>query len=148
MLADVIVIGTVNASQVQFQLRADRWSPACVARPTPFSTEAIASCPQGILDPAWAAANCSSDIDAQTQAATDALLVEFGAAILQIIPGRVSTEVDAVYSFNTEATIKKAKELIALYEAKGISKDRVLIKIASTWEGIQAAKQLEQEGIQ
>lgn len=87
------------------------------------------------------------DVHAQTEAATDRLLVEFGKAILDIVPGRVSTEVDALYSFDTAATIKKAKELIKLYDSVGVSKDRVLIKIASTWEGIQAAKQLEEEGI-
>lgn len=77
----------------------------------------------------------------------DALLVAFGVEILKIVPGRVSTEVDARLSFDTAATIKKAREIIAAYEAKGISKKRVLIKIASTWEGIQAAKTLQAEGI-
>jgi len=75
--------------------------------------------------------------------AVDRLIVSFGEEILKIIPGRVSTEVDAHLSFDKEATVKKALELIALYEAQGISKDRVLIKIASTWEGIQAARELE-----
>jgi transaldolase len=87
------------------------------------------------------------DIDSQVELATDRLLVEFGKQILAIIPGRVSTEVDAALSFDTAATIKKAHELIALYESVGIKKERVLIKIASTWEGIQAARQLEKEGI-
>ena len=72
-------------------------------------------------------------------------LVEFGKEILQIIPGRVSTEVDARLSFDKEATKAKAKELIALYESVGIKKDRILIKIASTWEGIQAARELERD---
>jgi transaldolase len=81
-------------------------------------------------------------------AACDHLAVAIGSEILKYIPGRVSTEVDARLSFNTQATITKAKNIIALYEQNGISKDRVLIKIASTWEGIQAAKTLEQEGIQ
>ncbi|KAF1796336.1 hypothetical protein V8B55DRAFT_1553955 [Mucor lusitanicus] len=80
--------------------------------------------------------------------ATDKLLVNFGSEILKIVPGRVSTEVDARLSFNTEATIAKALTLIKLYEENGINKDRVLIKIASTWEGIQAAHVLEtQHGI-
>jgi transaldolase len=87
------------------------------------------------------------DIDTQVELATDRLLVEFGKQILAIIPGRVSTEVDAALSFDTAATIKKAHELINLYESVGIKKERVLIKIASTWEGIQAARQLEKEGI-
>ncbi|KAI8640500.1 transaldolase [Parasitella parasitica] len=75
--------------------------------------------------------------------ATDKLLVNFGSEILKIVPGRVSTEVDARLSFNTEATIAKALALIKLYKENGIDKDRVLIKIASTYEGIQAAHVLE-----
>lgn len=77
--------------------------------------------------------------------AMDRLLVEFGKEILAIVPGRVSTEVDARLSFDKEATIKKALEIIKLYESIGIKKDRILIKIASTWEGIQAAKELEEK---
>jgi transaldolase len=89
----------------------------------------------------------ASDIDSQTLLALDKLAVNFGAEILKIVPGRVSTEVDARLSFDTEANIKKAREIIKLYEGLGIQKDRILIKIASTWEGIQAAKELEKEGI-
>jgi transaldolase len=77
----------------------------------------------------------------------DRVLIRFGLEILKIVPGRVSTEVDARLSFDTKATIAKARELIALYEAAGIDRKRVLIKIASTWEGIQAATVLEKEGI-
>ncbi|KAH9965326.1 transaldolase [Russula dissimulans] len=84
----------------------------------------------------------------QVDAAIDRLLVEFGREILTIIPGRVSTEVDARLSFDKEGTKTKARELIALYESIGIKRERVLIKIASTWEGIQAARELERdEGI-
>jgi transaldolase len=72
-------------------------------------------------------------------------LVEFGKEILKIIPGRVSTEVDARLSFDKEGTKAKAKELIALYESVGVKKERILIKIASTWEGIQAARELERD---
>lgn len=79
--------------------------------------------------------------------AFDRLAVAFGLKILQIIPGRVSTEVDARLSYDTEATIAKGRDLIAQYEKAGISRDRVLIKIASTWEGIKAAEVLEKEGI-
>ena len=79
--------------------------------------------------------------------ALDEICVIFGNEILKIIPGRVSTEVDARLSFDTEGTIKKARKLISLYEELGISKNRVLIKIASTWEGIKAAEVLEKEGI-
>jgi transaldolase len=77
----------------------------------------------------------------------DRLLVAFGQEILKVIPGRVSTETDARLSFDTEGTIAKGRELIGLYEAAGISRERVLIKIASTWEGIRAAEVLEKEGI-
>ena len=77
----------------------------------------------------------------------DKLFVDFGCEILQHIPGRVSTEVDAHLSFDTAGTIAKARELIGLYGQRGIGRERVLIKIASTWEGIRAAEQLEQEGI-
>jgi transaldolase len=77
----------------------------------------------------------------------DEVLVRFGREILQVIPGRVSTEVDARLSFNTQATIARARHLMGLYEAAGIDRSRVLIKIAATWEGIQAARVLEQEGI-
>ena len=77
----------------------------------------------------------------------DQVLVRFGLEILQVVPGRVSTEVDARLSFDTAATIARAHRLIGLYEAAGIPKARVLIKIAATWEGIQAAQVLEREGI-
>src|SRR3954449_10039192 len=75
------------------------------------------------------------------------LAVAFGKKILDIVPGRVSTEVDARLSYNREATMQQAREIIKQYDEAGISRDRVLIKIASTWEGIQAAEQLEKEGI-
>lgn len=77
----------------------------------------------------------------------DRLLVRFGCEILSIIPGRVSTEVDARLSFDTNATVARGERLIELYQAQGIHIDRVLIKVASTWEGIQAAEQLERKGI-
>ncbi|KJV38958.1 transaldolase [Acinetobacter brisouii] len=77
----------------------------------------------------------------------DILTVKFGVEILKLIEGRVSTEVDASLSYDTEATIAKAKELLSLYKGYGIDQNRILIKIASTWEGIQAAKALEAEGI-
>ena len=77
----------------------------------------------------------------------DRLLVRFGCEILSIIPGRVSTEVDARLSFDTNATVARGERLIELYQAEGIHIDRVLIKVASTWEGIQAAAQLERKGI-
>ena len=87
------------------------------------------------------------DVDKVVARAIDRLAVEFGRRILKLIDGRVSTEVDARLSYDTEATIAKARELIGFYEKVGISRDRVLIKIASTWEGIKAAELLEKEGI-
>lgn len=89
----------------------------------------------------------SSNRDEQLSKAMDKLVVNFGLEILKIVPGRASTEVDARLSFDTEATVDKARELIALYEQNGVSRERVLIKIASTWEGIKAAEILEKEGI-
>jgi transaldolase len=77
----------------------------------------------------------------------DRLLVRFGCQILEVVPGRVSTEVDARLSFDTEATLMRARRVIGLYTAAGVASSRVLIKIAATWEGIQAAAQLEREGI-
>ncbi|MCP4176735.1 MAG: transaldolase [bacterium] len=85
--------------------------------------------------------------DRQLNKILDRLAVNFGNEILKIIPGRISTEVDARLSFNTEATINKANEIISLYRELGVSSDRILIKIAATWEGIQAAKVLEKNGI-
>ena len=85
--------------------------------------------------------------DQLIDATIDKLAVTFGCRILDIIPGRVSTEVDARLSFDTAGTVTKAKELIELYKEVGVDSDRILIKIASTWEGIEAARQLELEGI-
>jgi transaldolase len=79
--------------------------------------------------------------------AVDRLAVEFGMEILKVVPGRVSTEVDARLSYDTKGSIEKARDLIAMYAKAGIGKDRILIKLASTWEGIKAAEVLEQEGI-
>ena len=89
----------------------------------------------------------SDDPVKQLEDAGDKLAVTFGCEILKIVPGRVSTEVDARLSFDKRATIEKARRLVALYEEAGIGTDRILIKIASTWEGIQAAEELEKEGI-
>ncbi|MDU0113113.1 transaldolase [Psychrosphaera aquimarina] len=96
---------------------------------------------------AWAKTQSSDQVQ-QLEDAGDKLSVLIGKEISAVIPGRISTEVDARLSFDTEATILKAKKLIALYEEAGVPKDRVLIKAASTWEGIKAAEQLEKEDIQ
>lgn len=101
-----------------------------------------------VLDAAIAeTADSSVNGEARIDLVIDHMLVGFGQKILEIVPGRVSTEVDARLSFDTEATIAKARELIALYEAKGTPRERILIKIASTWEGIRAAEILQKEGI-
>jgi transaldolase len=84
---------------------------------------------------------------AKPGAVTDRLAVNFGAALTKIVPGRVSTEVDADLSFDTESTLAKARALIAAYEARGVDRKRILIKIAATWEGAQAAAVLQREGI-
>ena len=84
---------------------------------------------------------------AQTAAFMDKLFVNFGVEILKLIPGRVSTEVDATFSFDKDGSIDKARNFIKLYEAAGVDRERILIKLGSTWEGIKAAEQLEKEGI-
>ena len=85
--------------------------------------------------------------DAVVGAVADRLAVNFGAELARIVPGRVSTEVDADLSFDTQATVEKARAIIAAYEARGIGRERILIKIAATWEGIRAAEILQREGI-
>ena len=84
---------------------------------------------------------------ALTEAIIDQVLINFGKEILNIVPGRVSTEVDARLSFDEAGTIEKAKQLIGMYEKEGVGRERILIKIASTWEGIEAAAKLQKEGI-
>ena len=102
----------------------------------------------GLLDDAIQhALNSPGDRAARREAGMDKLMVNFGCEILKIVPGRISTEVDAALSFDTNETVNKAHRLISLYDDAGISHERVLIKIASTWEGIRAATQLEREGI-
>ncbi len=100
-------------------------------------------------DYAWLVDKALADAGrgASLPAIIDQLLVLFGAEILKIVPGRVSTEVDARLSFDREGTIAKARAIVALYERAGLPRERVLIKIASTWEGIKAAEQLQREGI-
>ena len=101
-----------------------------------------------LIDEAVAYAKAQSNDKAQQLIdAEDKLAVNIGLEILKIVPGRISTEVDARLSYNTQSTVEKARKLIALYNAAGISNDRILIKIASTWQGIRAAEILEKEGI-
>ncbi len=103
---------------------------------------------QGLIEASVAAAHAETDVPAARMASClDRLAVAFGVEVLKVIPGRVSTEVDARLSFNTEATVRKAQRLIALYDDAGIDRKRVLIKVASTWEGIRAAERLKDDGI-
>lgn len=103
---------------------------------------------QHLVDDAIAYGKKHADtLDAQVNKALDKLVVNFGSEILKIVPRFVSTEVDARLSFDTESSVKKAREIIALYKEAGIEKERILIKLASTWEGIKAAEILEKEGI-
>ncbi len=105
---------------------------------------------KAVLQPAYApllAETVAQQRSAPLDAIVDAVLVRFGGEILKIVPGRVSTEVDARLSFDTAATVARAQRLIGLYEAAGLARERVLIKIAATWEGIRAAERLEREGI-
>ncbi|KAK8805778.1 hypothetical protein WA158_002434 [Blastocystis sp. Blastoise] len=95
----------------------------------------------------YAKSHCAADKSDLMTILTDKLAVSFGKAILEVVPGLVSTEVDARLSFDTEKMIEKAHTLIRMYEEEGVSKDRILIKIASTWEGMKACKVLQAEGI-
>ena len=100
---------------------------------------------EGIIDRCREKDSCAMNEQATIDDIMDNVLVTFGIEILKIVPGRVSTEVDAHLSFDREGQINKALHLIGLYEKNGISKDRILIKLSSTWEGIQAAKELEEK---
>ncbi|KZV94814.1 transaldolase [Exidia glandulosa HHB12029] len=139
--------GTVVVSDSGDFASIDQYKPQdATTNPSLILAAANKDAYQGLINVALEYAKSKGgSVDEQANIAIDRLLVEFGKEILKIIPGRVSTEVDARLSFDTKATIAKAKELIALYESVGIHKDRVLIKIASTWEGIQAARILEKD---
>jgi len=133
----VVVADTGNFRQLaQFAPRDATTNPSLILKAVqqpeyaPLLAEAVASLPGKPLD-----------------RVVDQVLVRFGLEILKVVPGRVSTEVDARLSFDTAATMARARRLIELYERAGIGRDRVLIKIAATWEGIQAARALEHEGI-
>jgi transaldolase len=139
----IVVADTGDLNSVQ------RYSPRD-ATTNPSLIAAAAKMPehQEVVQAALRAARSESTgaREALLRRAVDRLAVEFGLRMLQLIPGRVSTEVDARLSFDTAATVAKARELVALYRAAGVGPERILIKIASTWEGIQAAAQLEREG--
>nr|PZN44959.1 MAG: transaldolase [Pseudomonadota bacterium] len=120
----------------------------CTTNPTLLLKAVEAPAYGHLLDEAidWGRKQAGS-AEAVTAAVCDRLAVSFGTELTKIVPGRVSTEVDADLSFDIEGTVAKARALIAAYEARGVSRDRILIKIASTWEGIRAAEVLQREGI-
>jgi len=119
----------------------------CTTNPTLLFKAAETPAYASLVEEAIAWGKKAGSGDKVVQAVCDRLAVTFGAELTKIVPGRVSTEVDADLSFDTKATIDKARALIAAYKERGIEKDRILIKIASTWEGLQAAKVLQAEGI-
>ncbi len=102
---------------------------------------------QDLVKSAIAYGHQGGSVQQRMQRTLDKLSVNFGVEILKIVPGRISTEVDSRLSFDTAASIEKAEQLIAMYESEGIVRERILIKVASTWEGIKAAEQLEKKGI-
>ena len=127
----------------------ERFRPIdATTNPSLITAAALLPCNLPLIEDALADARAEGlTRDALVDRAIDLLTVRLGVAIVKLIKGRVSTEVDARLSYDTDETIAKARELIALYAAAGIDKSRVLIKIAATWEGIQAARSLETEGI-
>ena len=134
----VVVADTGDfASMKEFSPRDATTNPSLILKAATMPAYAA------LLDQAIADAGPSASLPT----VIDRLLVVFGLEILKIVPGRVSSEVDARLSFDTDATVAKALEIIALYEKSGIGRERVLIKIASTWEGIKAAEILEKQGI-
>ena len=141
----VVVADTGDFASIQkFRPRDATTNPSLIA--------AAAAMPQyaGVVDAAlkWAKGDSADKSPAAVcKRAVDRLAVEFGMEILKVVPGRVSTEVDARLSYDTDASIEKARDLIAMYEKVGVKRDRILIKLASTWEGIKAAEILEREGI-
>lgn len=139
----VVVADTGDMGAIEAYLPQD-----CTTNPTLILKAAEMPAYQGFVDEAvtWAKAKGGTST-AQIDAACDRLAVTFGAELAKRVPGRVSTEVDADLSFDTAKTVAKARAIIADYAARGIGKERILIKIASTWEGIRAAEILQKEGI-
>lgn len=144
----VVVADTGDINSIEkFKPRDSTTNPSLIA--TAAAMPAYAKLVDDAL--VWARKEASKDgkgnTDDVVKRATDRLSVEFGLKILDIVPGRVSTEVDARLSYDTAASVDKARTIIAMYEAAGTKRDRILIKLASTWEGIRAAEILEKEGI-
>jgi transaldolase len=136
--------GDINSIQ-QFQPTDSTTNPSLIA--VAAEKPEYQSIVDDVLTQARKDAGSNPSDEAVAHLAFKSLAVAFGRKILDIVPGRVSTEVDARLSYDTEATIAQAHDIIAQYDKAGISRDRILIKIASTWEGIKAAEQLEKEGI-
>ncbi|MEO8878648.1 MAG: transaldolase family protein, partial [Polyangiaceae bacterium] len=129
----------------KFKPRDATTNPSLIAKAAEMA--AYAPIVDGALVWAKKEAGDKASRDQVVKLAIDRLAVEFGLKILQIVPKRVSTEVDARLSFDTQASVEKGRSLIAQYEKAGASRDRILIKLATTWEGIRAAEILEKEGI-
>jgi len=142
----VVVADTGNIAAIeQFTPRDATTNPSLItaAAQMPEYQSIVDDTLKGARETAGAGASAAEVVTL----AFDRLAVSFGLKILEIVPKRVSTEVDARLSYDTDATIAKGRDLIAQYEAAGVSRDRILIKVAATWEGVMAAKVLEQEGI-
>ncbi|GAB5559462.1 MAG: transaldolase [Synoicihabitans sp.] len=142
-LEQLKALTTVVADTGDFESMKAFTPQDATTNPSLILKAAASSAYEKLVDQAISEAGDGASMDA----IIDRLLVTFGKAILEIVPGRVSSEVDARLSFDTQGTIDRAHGLIEMYEKDGISRDRVLIKIASTWEGIKAAEALEKEGI-
>lgn len=139
----VIVADTGDFNAIkQFRPRDATTNPSLITKAAQM--EAYDDVVEGAI--AWAKEQ-ADDEKAIVAKAIDRLAVDFGRRILDVVPGRVSTEVDARLSYDRQGTVDKARELIAMYEAAGADRERILIKIASTWEGIEAARELEADGI-
>lgn len=139
---------TVVADTGDFQSIAEFQPEDCTTNPSLILKAADMEAYQPIVMEAIEEAKATSSSSDLIEESIDHLAIAFGCKLAEIVPGRVSTEVDAALSFDTKATIEKARKLIALYEKKNIDRSRILIKIAATWEGIMAAKELEKENIQ
>lgn len=142
----VVVADTGDINSIQaFRPRDSTTNPSLIAAAAQMPE--YADIVRGTLQRAREELGGQADRKEIARVAFDRLAVDFGLRILAIVPGRVSTEVDARLSYDTAATVEKGREIIRMYEAAGASRERVLIKIASTWEGIRAAEILEREGI-
>ena len=147
-LLDQLRAMTVDVADTGDIKSIEKWRPRdATTNPSLITAAAQMAEYQDVVDGALRWAHKRAPASHVVGEAIDRLAVEFGLRILAIVPGRVSTEVDARLSYDTEDTVDKARHLIAQYEAAGASRERVLIKIASTWEGIRAAEVLEKEGI-